>query len=121
MPELQLKNLVFHIPPGMVEVGMILKTALVVDVRTKNEYDAGHITGALSIPAGQISARAKRLPKSKRIVFYDSNAGIAERAALELQTLGFTDVAVLEGGYQAWLDAGRPVARQKASARSRDR
>jgi rhodanese-related sulfurtransferase len=120
MPELQLRNLVFHIPPSMVEVGMILKTAVVVDVRTKNEYDAGHIAGAISIPAEQLAPRAKRLSKSKRIVLYDSKTGLAERAALELQTLGFTEVAVMEGGYQAWLDERRPVARRKASARSRD-
>lgn len=121
IPELQLKNLVFHLPPEMLEVGMILKTAVVVDVRAKNEYDAGHIAGALSIPAEQLAARAKRLPKSKQIVFYDGGAGLAERAALELQTLGFTDVAVLEGGYQAWLDSGRPVKTQKATTRNRDR
>jgi rhodanese-related sulfurtransferase len=121
MPELQLKNLVFHIPPGMLEVGMILKSTVVVDVRAKNEYDAGHIAGAISIPAGEIAARAKRLPKSKRIVCYDDMSGLAERAALELQTLGFTEVAVLEGGYQAWLDAKLPVERQKASTRRSER
>lgn len=121
MPELQLKTLVFHIPPGMLEVGIILETAVVVDVRAKNEYDAEHIQGAISIPAGQLAARAKRLPKSKRIIFYGSDGEVAERAALELQALGFTDVAVLEGGYQAWLDAGLPVKRQKVSARRRDK
>lgn len=100
---------------------MILKKSVVVDVRTKNEYDAGHVAGAISIPAETLAARAKRLPKNKQIVFYDSEAGLAERAARELETLGFTDVAVLEGGYQAWLDARLPVERRKASTGSRDR
>jgi rhodanese-related sulfurtransferase len=121
MPELQLRNFVFHIPPDMLEVGMILKTTTVVDVRAKNEYDAGHIAGALSIPAGELAARAKRLPKSKRVVFYDDGAGNAESAALELQTLGFTEVAVLEGGYQAWLDARKPVEQQRARTRKPQR
>lgn len=117
MPELKLKSLVFHIPPSMLEVGMILKTVVAVDVRAKNEYDAGHIAGAISIPAEHIAARTRRFSKSQRLVLYDHGAGLAERAALELQALGFTDVALLEGGYQAWLDAKLPVAKPKANAR----
>lgn len=117
VPELPSRKLVFHTPPSMVEVGMILKTAVVVDVSPKNEYDAEHIAGAISIPAGELAARAKRLPKDKHIIFYGRDMEHAERAALELQALGFTDVAVLEGGYQAWLDARLPVTRRKASAR----
>ncbi|HEX8422061.1 MAG TPA: rhodanese-like domain-containing protein, partial [Pyrinomonadaceae bacterium] len=121
LPELQPRKLVFHTPPSMVEVGMILKTAVVVDVSPKNEYDAEHIAGAISIPLGELAARAKRLPKDKHIIFYGRDMEHAERAALELQALGFTDVAVLEGGYQAWHGARLPVTRRKVSSRSRDR
>jgi rhodanese-related sulfurtransferase len=121
LPELQTGKFVFHIPPSMTQVGMTLETAVVVDVRTKNEYDAEHIAGAISIPTGELAARAKRLPKNKQIIFYGSDMEHAERAALELQPLGFKDVSVMEGGYQAWLDEGLPVTRRKASARSRDR
>lgn len=119
IPELNPKHLVFHTPPSMLEVGLILKTAVVVDTSAKNEYDAKHITGALSIPAGQIAARAKRLPKDKQIVFYGSDMEAAMRAALELEALGFTNVSVLEGGLQAWEDAKLPVTRQKAANRNR--
>ena len=121
MPELKPQPLVFHIPPSMLEVGMILKTVVAVDTSAKNEYDAKHITGALSIPAGKIAAHAKRLPKSKQIVFYGSDMDAAMRAALELQALGFDNVALLEGGLQAWEDAKLPVTRPKAANRSRDR
>jgi rhodanese-related sulfurtransferase len=119
--ELKTRHSVFHIPPSMLEVGMILETAVVVDTSAKNEYDAKHITGALSIPAGQIAARAKRLPKDKQIVFYGSDMEAAMRAALELEALGFTNVSVLEGGLQAWEDGKFPVTRQKAANRNRDK
>jgi rhodanese-related sulfurtransferase len=115
LPELKPINRVFHTPPSMAEVGMILQTAVVVDVRPKNAYDAEHIEGARSIPAGEVVARAKRLPMDKHIIFYGRDMESAERAALELQALWFTDVAVIEGGYQAWLDARLPVTRQKVS------
>ena len=112
--DLKPQHFVFHIPPGMLEVGMILKTAVVVDTSPKNEYDAKHITGAISIPAENITTRAKRLPKDKQIVFYGSDMEAAMRAALELKALGFEKVAVLEGGLQAWENARLPVTRQKA-------
>lgn len=121
IPELKPQTFVFHIPPRMLDVGLTLETAVVVDVSAKNEYDAQHIAGAISIPAGKLAARAKRLPKDKQIVFYGSEMELAERAALELQALGFINVAVLEGGLQAWLDAGLPVTRQKVVNRRRDR
>lgn len=117
LPELQTRNLVFRLQPRQLQVGVILKTAVVVDVRTKNEYDAGHIAGAISIPAEEMAARAKRLPKDKQIAFYGGDTERAERAAHELQVQGFSNVAVLEGGYQAWLDAGLPVKGQKATKR----
>jgi rhodanese-related sulfurtransferase len=121
MSELQLRALVFHTPPDMLEVAITLETAVVVDVRMKNEYDAGHIQSAIWISPGELAARAKRFPKDKQIIFYGSEMEHAERTALELRSLGFTNVAVLEGSFQSWLDAGRPVTRPKASTRSRDR
>jgi rhodanese-related sulfurtransferase len=97
------------------EAKLILKTSVVLDVGTKNEYDAGHIPGAISMPESEVAARARRLPKSKEIVLY-CNCGTEElsmRAAAELQRQGFLDVFVLEGGYQAWLNAGLPVEKSK--------
>lgn len=121
LPELRPDKLVFHLTPRQLEVKVILKTAVVVDVRAKNEYDAGHISDALSIPAGEIAARAKRWPKSKQIAVYSGDGELAERVAFELELLGFTDVFVLEGGYQAWLDAGLPVTSRRSNSPNRDR
>ncbi|HYP01336.1 MAG TPA: rhodanese-like domain-containing protein [Pyrinomonadaceae bacterium] len=115
MPELNLSKLVLRISARHLEAKLILKSAVVVDVGTKNEYDAGHIPGAILIPASQLAARAARLPKSKEIVLYCKCSGqeLSMRAAVELQSKGFENVSVLEGGYQAWLDAGLPVKQGK--------
>lgn len=114
-PKPDLSKLVLRISARHLEAKLILKSAVVVDVGTKNEYDAGHIPGSISIPASQVAARARALPKSKEIVLY-CNCGTQELStgvAVELQRQGFDDVSVLEGGYQAWLDAGLPVKRAK--------
>lgn len=44
--------------------------AVMLDVRLKTEYDAKHIKGSLSIPKGEILARADELPKGKLIIAY---------------------------------------------------
>jgi rhodanese-related sulfurtransferase len=45
-------------------------STVVVDVRPVQEYEAGHVAGARSIPVAELSARLKELPKSKTIVAY---------------------------------------------------
>jgi 3-mercaptopyruvate sulfurtransferase SseA len=46
--------------------------AVVLDVRNKAMYDAGHIRGAKLIPLGEVGARANELPRDKMIVTYCS-------------------------------------------------
>ena len=47
-------------------------TAIVVDVRSADQFKAGHIKGALWIPGNEIAGRTKELPKDKLIVTYCS-------------------------------------------------
>jgi predicted sulfurtransferase len=46
------------------------KTAIFVDVRAKDQYDIGHIKGAVNIPLTELTSRLKELPKNKMIVTY---------------------------------------------------
>src|SRR6185503_11058709 len=46
------------------------KQAVVVDVRAREAYAAGHIEGALSIPLAELESRLKELPKDKDVVAY---------------------------------------------------
>ncbi len=43
---------------------------VVVDVRGKAEYDAGHLPGAVSIPGADFAARAAELSKDRLLIFY---------------------------------------------------
>jgi rhodanese-related sulfurtransferase len=53
------------------------KKAVLIDVRTPDEYRAGHIPGAISIPADRISADRGRLPRNKSLtlIFYCRGVG----------------------------------------------
>ena len=46
------------------------KKAVYVDVRPKESYDQAHITGAISIPLGDVIARVRELPQGKLIITY---------------------------------------------------
>lgn len=80
----------------------------IVDAREEGEFGQGHLFWAAPLPLSKLPLRAPRvLPrKTVRIVVTDAGEGHAARAAAELEALGYTDIAVLEGGIQGWKDAG---------------
>jgi ArsR family transcriptional regulator len=41
-----------------------------IDVRPREEYEAGHIPGALSVPVAELSRRLKEIPKSREVIAY---------------------------------------------------
>ena len=75
-----------------------------LDVREKNEYDAGHISGAIKLSWIQLEARiALAIPdKSTPILTYCAIGHRSAIAADILQTLGYRDVVSLKGGLQAY-------------------
>jgi rhodanese-related sulfurtransferase/DNA-binding transcriptional ArsR family regulator len=82
--------------------------ALVIDVRPMLEYEAGHISGARSVPVEEIEARMKELPKSKTVVAYCRGpyCVFADEAVALLTRRGFRAMR-LDAGLPDWkLDGG---------------
>ena len=84
-----------------------------IDVREEDPFAQSHPLFAANFPAGRLELDAwSRIPRrSTAIVVYDNGEGLAEPAARTLQRLGYTDVALLEGGLQGWRDAGGELFR----------
>ena len=84
---------------------------LVLDVRTAQEYQAGHIAGALSLPLEALESRLAELPKTTEIVAYCRGpfCVLAGAAVAQLQAAGFR-ARRLEGGFPNWQASGLPVA-----------
>lgn len=77
---------------------------VVVDVRSAEEFAAGHIEGAIHLPVARIEADPTRLPLDRPIVCAcGKGGGRSEGAAAALAAAGAIDVGFLEGGTLGWL------------------
>ncbi len=84
---------------------------VVLDVRPRAEYRAGHILGARSVPIGDLQDEIGRLPSDTEIVAYCRGpyCVYADDAVRELTRRGLT-ARRLEDGYPEWVEAGLPTA-----------
>ena len=86
---------------------------IVLDVREREAYQAGHIRGARLLPRGQLELRVNQeLPDPTRRILTCCEFGrISTLAAATLRTMGFQRAVALDGGMKAWLEAGYPVVK----------
>lgn len=84
------------------------KTNVLLDVRTKKEYEAGHIPGAVLIDfnAPDFEKKIGSLDKDKTYLVHCAVGGRSAKAAAKMSALNFKSVYNLEGGYRAWEKAG---------------
>ena len=87
---------------------------LVVDVREQDEWDEGHIPGAVHIPRGNLESRIERAAPdpTRPIIVYCSAGNRSAFAAKTLGELGYQDVVSLSGGFTDWKRNGFPVQLQ---------
>lgn len=89
---------------------------MIIDVREPDEYDVGHVPGAINIPRGVIEFRIWRYigypnstDTSKRIFLYCKSGSRCALATHSLKKLGFTNVVAVDMKFKAWEDAGYPL------------
>ncbi|MBU0479936.1 MAG: hypothetical protein KKG47_02420 [Proteobacteria bacterium] len=90
---------------------------VLVDLRSGEEAEAGHIPGAVNIPAGEISGAEYDFPtyKSAPVIVYGNGAD-PENAAASIRRWGFRQVSLVEGGFAGWVARGNPVETGKLSS-----
>lgn len=82
--------------------------AILLDVRERREWDAGHAPHARHLPLSLVPRQIAELPKDRRIVVVCRSGNRSARGASMLVNEGF-DALNLEGGMSAWAAAGLPV------------
>lgn len=101
---------------GTHEVTMLMnkQDAVVIDIRSQNEFKKGHILGAKQVPAEKVSKgdfSTLENSKDKPIIVVCAMGMTAKRAAAQMLKAGFSQVSVLKGGMNAWQSANLPVAK----------
>jgi rhodanese-related sulfurtransferase len=87
--------------------------ALVVDVRPHAAFQSGHIPNARNLPLADFDNKLSSLPKDKPIILTCDRGQTAVSAASKLKQAGRDNFAVLEGGLNAWVQAGMPTSTKK--------
>jgi glyoxylase-like metal-dependent hydrolase (beta-lactamase superfamily II)/rhodanese-related sulfurtransferase len=89
---------------------------IVLDVRERDAYEAGHIPGAFHLPRGQLELRVNDELKdpTRRILLYCEFGRISTLAAATLRSMGFQAAVALDGGMKAWREAGNAVTAGKS-------
>jgi len=82
---------------------------VVLDVRERSEWDAGHIPGAVHIPLTALPARLQELPTGRPVAVHCQAGGRSAIAASVLRAAGLSQISNLSGGFEAWTAAGFPV------------
>ena len=99
---------------GVVEAAQLHESddpPVFLDVREQNEWDEGHITGAIHAPRNNLESRIedKVSDKSRPIVVYCGSGPRSAFATKTLEELGYESVVNLDGGYNEWKRSGLPT------------
>jgi rhodanese-related sulfurtransferase len=88
-----------------------LNDAILVDVRTEDEYNSGYIENSLNIDyfSNDFSLNADKLDKSTPIILYCRSGKRSSMSANKISKLGFKEIYNLEGGILEWIEEGNAV------------
>lgn len=107
----QQKKGVELVSPKQFAEAMAKDRGQLIDVRTPKEYKAGHIEGAVNIHLydQDFKQRIDKLDKKKTVYVYCKAGGRSADAVESLKLDGFQHIVELDGGTDAWSEAGKPL------------
>ena len=85
---------------------------LILDVRTEDEYNEGHLVSAILIPVDELEERLNELPKNKPIIVYCRSGRRSSKAADILLKNKFSPIYEMTGGIELWKKNGYPLEGQ---------
>ncbi|MGH8190693.1 MAG: rhodanese-like domain-containing protein [Rhodanobacteraceae bacterium] len=105
-----------ELTPGALVQMINRGSPLVIDLSAIADYQKGHIPGSKSVAPSQFDPENKDLAKARelQVVTVCRNGAESGKAAKRLVTAGFSNVATLAGGIDAWKRADLPLAKGKS-------
>ncbi|PCE25801.1 sulfurtransferase [Paraburkholderia acidicola] len=93
------------------------RNAVVVDLRSAADFAAGHLPSARHLEFAELQAKVGQLVKNKSnpVLLVCQTGQQSNKAVRVVQDAGYAEVHVLQGGLNAWQQAGMPVVKQGAA------
>jgi phage shock protein E len=107
----QQKKGVEKVPPAVFEKQVTEHKGQLIDVRTTKEFETGHLADAthMHIYDADFSRRVDSLNKNETVYVYCKAGGRSSEAVELLKQKGFVHIVELQGGIDAWNEAGKPL------------
>jgi len=83
--------------------------SIILDVRTSEEFEQGHLQNAVSIPLGNLEQELSQLSKDQKVIVYCQSGSRSVAASRLLSAQGYTPLN-LKGGINAWSEAGYTIS-----------
>ena len=108
---------------SMQAVRLMNQGALIIDLRPKEAFEAGHIGEARNVPAADLESQADSLKKwrDRTVITYCDSGVNGAGAARTLAKLGFTQVFNLDGGLNAWIKDNLPLIKGPSGGKAKSR
>ena len=90
----------------------VMRKGQLIDIRKKDEFEAGHINGSRNIPIGTLNKSLGKLRSDQPIYLVCANGKASKRATMLLISKDFTNVYALKGGITAW---SKPLKTKKVN------
>ena len=104
-------------------VRLMNQGALVLDLRAREAFEAGHIGEARNVPTAELESQADSFKKwrDRTVITYDDSGVSGAGAARTLTRLGFTKVFNLEGGLNGWIKDNLPVTKAATGGKAKSK
>lgn len=87
-----------------------LSNPYILDIRTLNEFNEGHIPGAHQLHSGRVLWNLDQIPKDTTVIMHCRSGARVAPVASALHAAGFENVLELKGSYEAWVKTGEVIA-----------
>jgi rhodanese-related sulfurtransferase len=101
-----------HLSPTAFKKALESGEYKVIDIRTMEEYRAGHLKGSVQkdfFKTEEFSKFLDSLDKTQKYLIYCRSGNRSGKALIQMQEKGFKNVSDLDGGYNVWIGSGYPV------------
>ena len=104
------KTRIVEIAPDQAKKVLTAGGGTFLDVREPQEYNLGHLPGAIHVPRGLLEVKVESLiSRDANVVVYCAGGGRSALAAETLHQMGYTNVSSLQGGFRDWAMSGGAV------------